>query len=104
MKFNGEQINTGMQFLGSIVGDHTKFGINTMLNTGTICGIFANVAGGGFPDKWIDSFEWNIIGSGVERYKIEEAIETAKIVMGRRHIEMSKEYEALVREVYNVKC
>ena len=104
VKFNGEQINTGMQFLGSIVGDHTKFGINTMLNTGTICGIFANVAGGGFPDKWIDSFEWNIIGSGVERYKIEEAIETAKIVMGRRHIEMSKEYEALVREVYNVKC
>jgi UDP-N-acetylglucosamine diphosphorylase / glucose-1-phosphate thymidylyltransferase / UDP-N-acetylgalactosamine diphosphorylase / glucosamine-1-phosphate N-acetyltransferase / galactosamine-1-phosphate N-acetyltransferase len=103
VKFNGEQINTGMQFLGSIVGDHTKFGINTMLNTGTICGIFANVAGGGFPDKQINSFEWNIIGSEITKYKIEEALSTAHIVMGRRHIEMSKEYESLVREVYNKK-
>ena len=62
VKFNGEQINTNMQFLGSIVGDHTKFGINTMLNTGTIAGIFANVAGGNFPDKQIDSFSWYILG------------------------------------------
>lgn len=96
---NGE-INTAMQFLGSIVGDHTKFGINTMLNTGSIIGIYANVAGGGFPDKKIDSFAWYIIGSQPVKYKIDEAISTAKIVMGRRHVEMSKEYEELVREVY----
>lgn len=100
VKFGAEQVNTGMQFLGSIVGDHSKFGINTMLNTGTIAGIFANVAGGGFPDKKIDSFSWNILGSQPVKYKIEEALSTAKIVMERRHIEMSKEYEKLVREVY----
>lgn len=100
VKSGGGQINTGLQFLGTIAGDHAKFGINTMLNTGTITGIFANVAGGGFPDKKIDSFEWNILGSEPVKYKLEEALATAKIVMGRRHIEMSKEYEELVREVY----
>jgi UDP-N-acetylglucosamine diphosphorylase/glucosamine-1-phosphate N-acetyltransferase len=100
VNFGAEQINTGMQFLGSIVGDHSKFGINTMLNTGTIAGIFANVAGGGFPDKQIDSFAWYILGSQPVKYKLEEALSTAKIVFERRHIEMSKEYEELVREVY----
>jgi len=100
VKFNAEQINTGMQFLGSIVGDHTKFGINTMLNTGTIAGIFANVAGGGFPDKQIDSFSWNILGSQSIKYKLEEALSTAKLVLSRRHIEMLKEFEELIREIY----
>lgn len=100
VKFNGEQINTGLQFLGSIVGDHTKFGINTMLNTGTIAGIFANVAGGGFPDKAIDSFSWNVLGSEAAKYKIDEALETARTVMSRRHIDMTKEYEEMVREIY----
>jgi len=100
VKSGGEQINTGMQFLGTIAGDHTKFGINTMLNTGTIAGIFANVAGGGFPDKKIDSFSWNILGSDPVKYKLEEALATAKTVMSRRHIDMSKEYEELIREIY----
>lgn len=96
----GKSINTGMQFLGSIVGDHTKFGINTMLNTGTICGIYSNVAGGGFPEKFIDSFTWNLLGKESTKYRIEEALETAKIVMKRRGFEMIKEYEDLVRFVY----
>jgi UDP-N-acetylglucosamine diphosphorylase/glucosamine-1-phosphate N-acetyltransferase len=97
----GEQINTGMQFLGTIAGDHTKFGINTMLNTGTIAGIFANVAGGGFPPKKIDSFSWNILGSEPVRYRLEEALETAGIVMSRRHIELTPEYKAVVENVFN---
>ncbi len=100
VKHGGEQIDTGMQFLGTIAGDHSKFGINTMLNTGTIVGIFANIAGGGFPDKQVDSFSWNILGSQPVRYKLEEALATAKTVFTRRHIEMMKEYEELVREIY----
>ncbi|MCX6163378.1 MAG: putative sugar nucleotidyl transferase [Ignavibacteriae bacterium] len=101
VKLNAEQINTGMQFLGTMAGDHSKFGINTMLNTGTIVGIFANIAGGGFPDKQIDSFSWNILGSQPVKYKLDEALATAKTVFARRHIEMSKEYEDLVRDIYN---
>jgi UDP-N-acetylglucosamine diphosphorylase / glucose-1-phosphate thymidylyltransferase / UDP-N-acetylgalactosamine diphosphorylase / glucosamine-1-phosphate N-acetyltransferase / galactosamine-1-phosphate N-acetyltransferase len=100
VKFGGGQINTEMQFLGTLAGDHTKFGINTMLNTGTIAGIYANIAGGGFPDKKIDSFSWNILGSEPVKYKLEEALATAKTVMGRRHIDMSAEYEELIREIY----
>ena len=89
-----------MQFLGSLVGDHTKFGINTMMNTGTIIGILANIAGSGFPPKFIKSFTWNIYGRDVTKYKIEEALDTAKIVMGRRGLKMSKQYENLIRSMY----
>lgn len=97
----GTEHNTGMQFLGSIVGDHTKFGINTMLNTGTMCGIYANVAGGGFPDKLINSFEWNIIGSEKEKYDFDKAIETAKLVIKRRGYEMSDSYIRLLKTIYD---
>ena len=97
----GNNINTEMQFLGSIVGDHSKFGINTMLNTGTMCGIFANVAGGGFPDKLINSFEWNILGSEKEKYDFDKAIETAKLVIKRRGYEMSEAYINMVKNIYN---
>ena len=100
VNFKGKSIETNMQFLGTIAGDHSKFGINTMLNTGTIVGIFANVAGGGFPDKFIDSFSWLILGSDPVKYKINEALETAKTVMARRHIELKPEYEELIRKVY----
>ncbi len=96
----GTSHNTGMQFLGSIVGDHTKFGINTMLNTGTMCGIFSNIAGGGFPDKLINSFEWIITGKEKEKYDFEKAIETAKLVIKRRGYEMSDSYIKLVKNIY----
>ncbi|MCX7833585.1 MAG: putative sugar nucleotidyl transferase [Ignavibacteria bacterium] len=95
------QHQTGMTFLGSIIGDHTKTGINTMLNTGSIIGIFALIAGGGFPDKFIDSFSWYITGKAVTTYKIEEALQTAKIVMSRRQQELSPAYEKLIIHVYN---
>ena len=101
--YDGKSFNTGLQFLGSIVGDHSKFGINTMLNTGTICGIFSNVAGGGFPEKTIDSFEWNILGKEKTRYRLEEALETGKIVMNRRGFDMTEEYIELVKFLYETK-
>jgi UDP-N-acetylglucosamine diphosphorylase/glucosamine-1-phosphate N-acetyltransferase len=101
VSFEGKNHNTGMQFLGSLIGDHTKFGINTMINTGTIIGIFANIAGSGFPPKFLKSFSWNIYGRDVSKYKIEEALDTAKIVMGRRGLKMNKQYENLIRSLYD---
>jgi len=101
--YDGKSFKTGLQFLGSIVGDHSKFGINTMLNTGTICGIFSNVAGGGFPEKTIDSFEWNILGKEKTKYRLEEALETGRIVMNRRGFDMTEEYKELVRLIYEKK-
>ena len=100
VKVSGEEIDTGTQFLGSVIGDHSKFGINTMLNTGTSVGIFANVFGGGFPPKQIGSFSWNEIGKKPEKYDIEKALETAEQTMSRRNLEVSSAYESLVRKLY----
>ena len=100
MKLNGENINTGMQLLGSIIGDHSKTSINTMLNTGSMIGIFANIFGGGFPLKEIGSFSWNETSKEPVRYDIDKAIETAKTVMNRRGVKMSRAYEELVRGYY----
>ncbi len=97
MKINEKETDTGMQFLGSILGDHTKTSINTMLNTGTVSGIFANIFGGGFPAKDIGSFTWNESGNKPVRYQTEKAVETALTVMSRRGIKLSKTYENLIR-------
>lgn len=98
---NGRIVDTGMHFLGSIVGDHSKFGINTMINTGTIAGIFSNIAGGGFFHKEIKSFSWDILGRETTKYNIDLAISTARIVMQRRSLNLSEAYEKLIRNIYN---
>lgn len=100
VQFRGNIVDTGMQFLGSIVGDHSKLGINTLINTGTIIGVFSNIAGGGFQHKEVKPFSWNIFGRSAANYYIEQAIDTAKIVMKRRKIEMSLNLEKLIRSVY----
>jgi hypothetical protein len=51
-------VDSGLQFCGLIMGDHAKTGINTMLNTGTVVGVAANVFGGGFPPKHVPGFAW----------------------------------------------
>ena len=96
------QINTEMQFLGSIIGDHTKTGINTMLNTGSIIGIFALIAGGDFPDKFINNFAWYITGAAPKLYKIDDALATAKMVMGRRDVVLTEAYERVIRGRYEM--
>lgn len=101
VQFRGNIVDTGMQFLGSIVGDHTKLGINTMINTGTIIGVFSNIAGGGFQHKEVKPFSWNIFGRSAANYNIELAIDTARIVMKRRKIELSQNLEKLIRSVYD---
>ncbi len=86
---NGQEIDTGLQFLGLIMGDHSKSAINTMFNTGTVVGFSSNIYGGGFPPKFIPSFSWG--GSeGIETYLPEKAIETARRVLGRRSLVMSE--------------
>lgn len=100
VKLNDENINTEMQFLGSIIGDHSKTSINTMLNTGSNIGIFANIFGNGFPDKEIKSFSWNESGKSPVKYDLTNLFETANIVMERRGIQVSKAYGQLVEQYY----
>lgn len=100
MSIKGDSIDTGMQFIGSIIGDHSKTGINTMLNTGTVAGIFANIFGGGFPQKKMNSFSWNEAGREPVIYDINKALQTAKIVMSRRGITLTPVYEELVKHYF----
>ena len=93
-------IRSGLQFLGLIMGDHSKCGINTMFNTGTVVGVFANVFGGNFPPKFIPSFSWG--GSdGFTSYNFDKAIEVAERVMERRKEVLNPEDEAILRFVYD---
>ncbi len=82
-------IGTGLQFCGLFLGDHSKCGINTMFNTGTVVGVFANIFGAGFPDKYVPSFTWGGTGDS-ELFRIDKAIELAERVMSRRGVTMTE--------------
>ena len=88
--------HTGLQFCGLMMGDHSKCGINTMFNTGTVVGVSANIFGSGFPRNFVPSFSWGGSG-GFTTYKTDKAFEVAKVVMERRNIEFS-EMDAKVLE------
>jgi UDP-N-acetylglucosamine diphosphorylase/glucosamine-1-phosphate N-acetyltransferase len=75
--------STGLQFCGLMMGDHTKCGINTMFNTGTVTGVSANVFGSGFPRNFIPSFAWGG-PAGMETYQLRKVFEVAEKVMARR--------------------
>lgn len=84
----GTYEKTDIQFMGLIMGDHSKCGINTMFNTATVVGVSANIYGGDFPPKYIPSFSWG--GSaGFETFDKEKAIQAAKAMMGRRKVEFT---------------
>ncbi len=92
---------TGLQFCGLIMGDHSKSGINTMFNTGTVVGVSANVFGAGFPRTFIPSFTWGG-ASGLVEYKVEKALEAAARMMERRGIALDAVEEQLLRTVYDL--
>ncbi|MGH2575076.1 MAG: putative sugar nucleotidyl transferase [Ignavibacteria bacterium] len=101
VKLDKVDIDTNSIFLGSIIGDHTKTGINTMLNTGSIIGISSNLYGDGFHNKLIKSFSWMDAGSKQESiYDIEKALNTARLSMARRNEEMNESYEKLFKETF----
>ena len=97
----GRFIDTGRQFCGLIMGDHSKCGINTMFNTGTVAGVSANIYGDGFPRTFIPSFSWGG-AAGFTTYKLSRALETMELVMDRRGIALSESdrrmYEYIFRE------
>jgi UDP-N-acetylglucosamine diphosphorylase/glucosamine-1-phosphate N-acetyltransferase len=90
---------TGEQFCGLMMGDHSKSGINTMFNTGTVVGVSANIFGAGFPRNFIPSFSWGG-PQGFSEYTIKKALDTAKIVMARRYIELDEAEQNILNHVY----
>lgn len=91
---------TGLQFCGLIMGDHSKCGINTMFNTGTVVGVSANIFGSGFPRNFVPSFSWGG-ASGFSVYPFEKALETARIVMGRRKLSLDEQDLKILQYIFN---
>ena len=90
---------TGLQFCGLMMGDHSKCGINTMFNTGTVIGVSANVFGSGFPRNFVPSFSWG--GSaGFTVYLTKKAFEVAEIVMSRRNIGFTEQDRAILEHIF----
>ena len=91
---------TGLQFCGLMMGDHSKCGINTMFNTGTVVGVSANIFGSGFPRNFIPSFSWGG-AAGFTTYQMKKVIEVAKVVMKRRDLELSETDISILQHVFD---
>ena len=92
-------VKTGLQFCGLFMGDHSKCGINTMFNTGTVVGVSSNIFGGGFPRNYIPSFSWGG-ASGITEYKLDKAFDTASKVMERRGIKLDETEQKILEHIY----
>ncbi len=94
-----EFVDTGLQFCGVIMGDHSKSSINTMFNTGTVVGVCANIHGAGFPAKFVPSFVWGGTETTTE-YNFEKACETAAKVMERRSLPLDEVERSILENIF----
>jgi len=94
-----KSVKTGLQFCGLLMADHSKCGINTMFNTGTVVGVSCNIYGGGFPDKFIPSFSWGG-KDGMMTYQLHKAIDTANRMMMRRERQLSEAEHAMLSYIF----
>jgi UDP-N-acetylglucosamine diphosphorylase/glucosamine-1-phosphate N-acetyltransferase len=90
---------TGLQFCGLMMGDHSKCGINTMFNTGTVVGVSANIFGSGFPRNFIPSFSWGGSG-GMTTFNTDKAFEVAQVVLSRRGLEFTQPDIRILEHVF----
>lgn len=91
--------DTGLQFTGVIMGDHTKTAINTQMNTGTVIGVAANIFKAGFPPNLVENFSWGGM-KGDEKFKLEKVYEVAEKAMARRHVELTDQDKAIIKYIF----
>jgi len=94
-------VDSGLQFCGLIMGDHSKCGINTMFNTGTVVGVSANIYGSNFPRNFIPSFSWGG-AAGLTTYALSKAFETAELVIDRKHEDFTEEDKKIMKHIFDV--
>ena len=98
---NGKSLNTDSIKVGSFIGDHTKFGIGTLLNTGMTVGVACNIFGGGLTvDKEIPSFRWGNTGM-YKSFAFDKALETAQKAAARRNTQISEREVEILRKVFD---
>lgn len=94
--------STGLQFCGLMMGDHSKCGINTMFNTGTVVDVCSNIFGEGFPRNYIPSFAWGGGSAGMTTYRIDKALETASRAMARRNVTLDQVEGDILKTVFQI--
>ena len=92
---------TGLQFCGLMMGDHSKTGINTMFNTGTVVGVSANIFGSNFPRNFIPSFSWGG-HTGFTTYQMRKVDEVATVVMKRRNLEYDEKEQKILTHIFEI--
>jgi len=95
----GTRVETGLQFLGSLIGDHAKTAIGTLLSTGTVIGTGASVFDGVRPPKYVPPFAWG--GAGDRRMDREEFLKIAERVLPRRDVEVDAATRAMLERIYD---
>ncbi|MCB0636475.1 MAG: GlmU family protein [Lewinella sp.] len=96
----GRFMPTGTQFCGLIMGDHSKCGINTMFNTGTVIGVSSNIFGSGFPRNFVPSFAWGGANHSYSTYRTSKAFETVERVLARRGKEFTVQDRLILLRVF----
>ena len=94
-------VNTSRQFAGLFMGDHSKCGINTMFNTGTVVGTFCNLYGGDFPPRYVPPFSWGGPNTGFTTYRLQKALAVAERVMARRDTDLTDADRTLLSGLYD---
>ncbi len=94
-------LKTGLQFCGLIMGDHSKCGINTMFNTGTVVGVSANIYGSNYPRNFIPSFSWGG-AAGFKTYNLDKVKETAQLVISRKNEEFTEQDKNILDHVFEI--
>ena len=95
-------VDTGLQFCGLIMGDHSKSAINTQFNTGTVVGVAANIFKMGFPPNLVKSFSWGGM-NGDESYRLDKVFEVMEKVMQRRKVNLTDIDKSIISHIYDIK-
>jgi UDP-N-acetylglucosamine diphosphorylase / glucose-1-phosphate thymidylyltransferase / UDP-N-acetylgalactosamine diphosphorylase / glucosamine-1-phosphate N-acetyltransferase / galactosamine-1-phosphate N-acetyltransferase len=97
VQVNGQPVDSGQQFLGCFIGDYAKLGIGTLITTGAVIGLGANVLGGKVTPKYVPDFQWE----EKTKYRLEDFLKAAEAMMGRRRIALDKGRQKRLTEIYN---
>ena len=96
---DGKMKATGSQFVGVMMGDHTKTAINTSINTGSVFGVMCTIATDGFPPKFLPNFSW-LYNGVIEKYHVDKAVETIRHIMSRRNVVLSNAEISLYKTIF----
>ena len=99
VQLNDKVVDTGSLFIGLFMGDHSKTGINTTFNTGTVMGAASMAFGAGFQPRFIPSFRWSD-GRKLLKPGFKKTIDTARVVMSRRNIELTDEEVSILKHIF----